>query len=166
MVIEGDLPLAFAENLEWLLFCQAFFPHASIPSRKVLTTRILRDELAFRHTKAEIHSKGQLVTLKVDGWKALKYHHSLKFMITSQTKLCIYIIYIYIYFQYSEFLKVHSIWVVNMLNQHETAQLLLEHTETIEVLLEQEWTVNIVAFTIDASNESKNAKSLFQTNII
>lgn len=160
MVVEGNLPLSFAENLEWLSFCQTFFPHVSIPSRKILTTRILRDELLFWCTKAQMHSKGQLVTLQVDRWTGLNYHHYLGFMITSQNEVCLYFIS-FCFINVLNSLKVHSIRVVNTSNQRKTAEILLEHTERIKALLEKEWNFTIVAFTTDASDKSRKARSLF-----
>lgn len=87
MIAEGNMPLHFVENRSWQLFCQRFTPHAIIPSRKVLTHRILPQELSRWRTLAESRLSGQSVTLQSDGWTGTNNRHYIAFLASTPTQV-------------------------------------------------------------------------------
>ena len=74
--------LSWVENPVWLDFCDDFFPHATNPTRKVLTSRILPSEVKYFQGVAKAKCKGKEITVQCDGFTARNHHHLVSFMIT------------------------------------------------------------------------------------
>lgn len=88
LTASAGFPLSWVDNTEWIDFCTEFLPAAKLPSRRVLTRRLLPEAVAGLRTSAKIATKGQNVTLQADGWTGLNNHHLLAFMITANGKVC------------------------------------------------------------------------------
>ena len=86
----AGLPLGWIENPEFLLFIQEFVhPSAVVPSRKVLTHRILPTiNREFRKKAQATIKKGSMATIQADGWSAINDHHLNAFMMTVERKVC------------------------------------------------------------------------------
>ena len=78
----------WVNNPEFVRFCQQFLPHAELPSRKVLSNRILPTML--RDIRAGIREKvnGQLATVQCGGWTGPNSHHLIAYMVTVGKKVC------------------------------------------------------------------------------
>ena len=90
LTASAGLPISWIENPEFILFCQEFVhSSASVPSRKVLTNRILPTiKREFRkRAQAEI-KEGSMATIQGDGWSAINEHHLNAFMMTVEQKVC------------------------------------------------------------------------------
>ncbi|KAH9046941.1 hypothetical protein EDB84DRAFT_1557976 [Lactarius hengduanensis] len=107
--------LSWVENPEWLDFCNDFVLQAKLPSRKVLTKRLLPQTLNELQQKAKQRVRGKNATASCDGWTGENFHHYIAFMIMVDK-------------------KVHTV--------------------------NSEWKVTVVAFTMDASGESRKARKL------
>ncbi|KAH9028010.1 hypothetical protein EDB84DRAFT_1588968 [Lactarius hengduanensis] len=124
--------LSWVENPEWLDFCNDFVPQAKSPSRKVLTKRLLPQTLNELQQKAKQRVRGKNATASCDGWTGENFHHYIAFMIMVDK-------------------KVHTVNTANNL-----FDLMLE----VLGRLQSEWKVTVVAFTTDASGESRKARKL------
>lgn len=84
------LPISWIENPEFILFCQEFIhPLASVPSRKVLTCRILPTiKREFQKRDQAAIKAGSMATIQGDGWSAINDHHLNAFMMTVERKVC------------------------------------------------------------------------------
>lgn len=89
LTASAGLPLSWIENPEFLLLCQEFVhPSANVPSRKVLTRRILPAiQREFRKRAQAAIKKGSKATVQADGWSAINDHHLNAFMITVEQKV-------------------------------------------------------------------------------
>jgi hypothetical protein len=81
--------LSWIENPEWELFCQEFIPMARIPSRGVLTRRIIPNTLSAMQQEARAGLAGGIGTLQADGWTGINFHHVIAFMIAVNGKVSI-----------------------------------------------------------------------------
>lgn len=88
----GNLPLSFVENVQFRIFCTKYIPQAKIPSRAVLTQRILCTELEEWRAKSIARVMGQAVTLQCDGWTGLNNQHYVAFMITAHKEVWFFLI--------------------------------------------------------------------------
>ena len=90
LTASAGLPLSWIENPEFLLFCQEFVhPSANVPSRKVLTHRILPSiKREFRKKAQAAIKEGTKATIQADGWSAINEHHLNAFMMTVEQKVC------------------------------------------------------------------------------
>lgn len=75
-------PLSWVENPIWLAFCAEYIPQAIVPSRKVLTKRIIPTEV--KRLRASHCAKwvGNFAMLQQDGWTGMNHHHFSAFMTT------------------------------------------------------------------------------------
>lgn len=83
LTASANFPLSWVENPVWLEFCDEFLPSAKIPSRRVLTTRLLPEEVKSFVAQAIKQTTDGDATMQADGWTGLNYHHLLAFMITA-----------------------------------------------------------------------------------
>ena len=90
LTASAGLPISWIENPEFTLFCQEFVhPSANIPSRKVLTRRILPTiKREFRKKAQAAIKRGSNATIQGDGWSAINEHHLNAFMMTVERKVC------------------------------------------------------------------------------
>lgn len=156
LIAEGNLPLRFSENRRWLLFCQMFMPHAKIPSRKVLTNRILPRELQHWRTQAYNRLSGQLVTLQSDGWTGINNRHYIAFIVTTPSQVCKLLLFLPHYLKCFQVLPVR---VFDVSADRKTAENLLALMEEVTRILHNTHII-VVAWTTDASGESRKARNL------
>ena len=90
MTASATLPISWIENPELILFCQEFVhPSAIVPSRKVMTRRILPAiKREFRKKAQALIKRGSKATIQGDGWSAINEHHLNAFMMTVEQKVC------------------------------------------------------------------------------
>ena len=90
LTASAGLSLGWVENPEFILFCQEFVhPSAVVPSRKVLTHRILPSvKREFRKNAQAATMEGSKATVQADGWSAINDHHLNAFMMTVDRKVC------------------------------------------------------------------------------
>lgn len=89
LTASAGLPISWIENPEFLLFCQEFVhPSAVVPSRKVMTNRILPNiNREFRKKAQAVIRPGSKATVQADGWTAVNDHHLNAFMMTVDQKV-------------------------------------------------------------------------------
>ena len=87
LTASAGLPLAWVDNVEWLLFLQDFLPAATPISRKVLTTRVTPNLVNQMRNDAKGVVKGQNGTIQADGWTGENHRHIIAFMITANQKV-------------------------------------------------------------------------------
>ncbi|EED82724.1 predicted protein [Postia placenta Mad-698-R] len=141
LTASAGLPLTWVENPEFLAFLDKFIPGAKAPSRKVLTQRLLPQTLSVLRAQAKKSADGHAATVQCDGWTAENFHHFIAFMITADR-------------------KVHTVRVHDASNERKTAESLLRLMEDVIQELETKWHVEVVAFTTDASGESRKARAM------
>ncbi|KAH9023574.1 hypothetical protein EDB83DRAFT_2208122, partial [Lactarius deliciosus] len=83
----AGFPLSWVENPEWLDFCNDFVPQAKLPSRKVLTKRLLPQTLNGLQQAAKQRVSGKNATASCDGWTGENFHHYIVFMIMVDKKV-------------------------------------------------------------------------------
>ncbi|KAE9385655.1 hypothetical protein BT96DRAFT_750704, partial [Gymnopus androsaceus JB14] len=143
LTASAGFSLSWVENPEFRALIQEFMPYAKIPSRKVLTNRLL-PKLAqtFRdRAQHDAQANNANVTAQCDGWSGVNHHHLIAFMITTNG-------------------KVRSVRVHDASKERKTAVNLLKLMLDVIAELETKWKVNVVAFTADASGESRKARKL------
>lgn len=59
--------------------------------------------------------------------------------------------------------QVHSVRVIDASAERKTADILLQHMLEVVHTLQHDWKITVVAFTTDASGESKKARKLLKT---
>lgn len=91
LTASAGLSLSWIENIEFITLIEELAPGAYIPSRKVLTTRIIPDLVKNIQTANKKKTEHGFVTLQADGWTAKNNRHFIAFMITliSQVSLSI-----------------------------------------------------------------------------
>ena len=88
LTVACNFPLNWVENFEALRFFENFVPEASLPSRKVLTNRLIPTELEHFRAEAKQHAAGSLATIQCDDWTGLNKHHLVAFMLTANQRVC------------------------------------------------------------------------------
>lgn len=81
LTASAGLPLRWVENPEWLALCERFLPSAKIPSRKVLTQRLIPATLKGFKKTAQDRCQGLEGTVSYDGWTGGNHHHYIAFMV-------------------------------------------------------------------------------------
>ncbi len=80
--------MSWTENPVWIDFCEKFVdPKAKNPSRRVLTARILPNEVKSHREDAKKECAGKPATVQCDGFTAQNKHHLVSFMITVGRKV-------------------------------------------------------------------------------
>jgi hypothetical protein len=87
LTVSGGLPLSWVDNANWIGFCQEFLPFASLPSRKVLTQRLIPGAANELRSQAKAAAKGKEATLQADGWTGQNNHHLIAVMISVDEKV-------------------------------------------------------------------------------
>ena len=87
LTASANLPFSWVDNPVWQTFCDEFIPAAKLPSRKVLTTRIIPRLVTELRDAAKAEAKGKNVTVQADGWTGENHHHLIAFMITAEKKV-------------------------------------------------------------------------------
>ncbi|KAF8893624.1 hypothetical protein BD779DRAFT_1609915 [Infundibulicybe gibba] len=136
-------PFLWVENPEWLRFVREFIPNAVSPSRRVLTNRLIHDEVKLYRAMAKLDCNGQNSTLQYDGWTGINNHHFLVFQMSSSNR------------------TIHTVCVIDTSGERKTAELLLEKLGAVKKDVEKKWGVVVVAITGDASGESLRARKDF-----
>ncbi|KAI9069378.1 hypothetical protein FKP32DRAFT_1692719 [Trametes sanguinea] len=139
LTASAGLPFSWIENPVWLSFCDEFLPSAKVPSRTTLSRRLLRDEVKLFRTQAVKRTAGANATLQADGWTGINNHHLVAFMLTGKR-------------------EVHAVRVIDTSSERKTADKFLKHIEDVLNETSKEWKVKIIAFTSDASGESRAAR--------
>ncbi|KAI0072466.1 hypothetical protein K474DRAFT_1711580 [Panus rudis PR-1116 ss-1] len=83
----ANLPLRWVEDPEVIALFQRFVPAAHIPSRKVLTKRLIPTEVNNLRTASHNKTVGALATGQADGWSGGNFHHYLVFMMIADGKV-------------------------------------------------------------------------------
>jgi len=89
LTASAGLPISWIENPEFILFCQEFVHQsASVPSRKVMTRRILPNiKREFKKKAQAAIKEGSKATIQGDGWSAINDHHLNAFMMAVERKV-------------------------------------------------------------------------------
>lgn len=133
--------LNWVENPEVVAFFQMFMPQATLPSRGVLTRRIIPQTLNVLRKDVRQLRPGALGTLQADGWTGLNSHHLIAFMFAVEG-------------------KVYTVRVHDASSERKTAEHLLQLMLEVIESIRKEWGVEPIAFTTDASGESRKARRL------
>ncbi|KAE9388778.1 hypothetical protein BT96DRAFT_773704, partial [Gymnopus androsaceus JB14] len=143
LTASGGFSLSWVENLEFHSLIQEFMPSAKIPSRKVLTNRLLpKVAQSFReNAQLDAQANSANVTAQCDGWSGINHHHLIAFMMTVNQ-------------------KVRSVCVYDASKERKTAENLFKLMLEVITELQDKWKVNVAAFTTDASGESRKARKL------
>ena len=155
----ANFPLAWIENPEVLAFFDEFIPGAKVPTRKVLTNRIIPAEVDKLRRQAMKNVSGSEVTIQCDGWTALNTHHYIAFMMTTSTRQESLVIDLFPPFAHV-ILQVYTIQVHDASSEGKTAENLLALILMVKNTVEKDWGVTVVAVTSDASGESSKARRL------
>ncbi|KAK0501979.1 hypothetical protein EDD18DRAFT_1064873 [Armillaria luteobubalina] len=135
LTASAGFALSWVENPEWVAFCDDFLPAAKVPSRKVITNRLLPTTLEAMCASIRHEAAGKSVTAQCDGWSGQNHHHYLAFMATVDG-------------------KVWTVLVDDTSDERKTTENLLHKMIKVIKILENEWGVCVIAFTTDASGES------------
>ncbi|CDO74573.1 hypothetical protein BN946_scf184771.g9 [Trametes cinnabarina] len=139
LTASAGLPFSWIENPVWLSFCDEFLPSAKVPSRTTLSRRLLRDEVKLFRAQAITRTAGANATLQADGWTGINNHHLVAFMLTGKR-------------------EVHAVCVVDTSHERKTADNFVKHVEEVLQETGEKWKVKVIAFTSDASGESRAAR--------
>ncbi|TFK58863.1 hypothetical protein BDN72DRAFT_781483, partial [Pluteus cervinus] len=140
LTASAGFALSWVENPEWVSFCQEFLPSAKLFSRKSLSDRILPTTLKTIRDEAKTTTKGQKVTLQCDGWTGVNNHHFQAFMMTTEER------------------KLFTVGVSDTSSSRKTAANLLVLMKEIMNTVQRDWGAIVIAFTTDASGESRRAR--------
>lgn len=83
----AGIPLAWVDNPDVEDLIEFLQPAAKIPSRKVLTKRIIPRVVNEFRQRAKAEAKGHNATLESDGWTGVNHHHFVSFMISVNGKV-------------------------------------------------------------------------------
>ncbi|KAI0719371.1 ribonuclease H-like domain-containing protein [Cerioporus squamosus] len=139
--------LSWVENPIWLEFCDTFLPDANIPSRKVLTQRIIPNQVVHFRGIAQKTCRGKLVTVQCDGFTACNRHHIVAFMITVGG-------------------RVYSVRTFDTSTEPKTAEFLIRMMRQVIELVEKDWGARVIAMTSDCSGESRLARELLVERVV
>ncbi|KAI0075641.1 hypothetical protein K474DRAFT_1599419 [Panus rudis PR-1116 ss-1] len=137
----ANLPLSWVENLAVLNFFSEFLPPAEIPSRKVLTNRLIPDELRVHRAKVQAQVSGADATGICDGWTGVNSHHYIVFMLVALNES-------------------HIVTLHDASDERKTADILYDLMLKSIEKMEQEYKVNVIGYTTDSSGESKKARKM------
>jgi hypothetical protein len=135
--------LSWIENPEVVSFFQMFLPQANLPSRGVLTLRLLSQTLSIMQTDLRQSLRGAIGTGQADGWSGVNSHHLIAFMFAARG-------------------KVYTVRVHDASLEGKTAENLLKLMLEVIDTLKKDWGVELIAFTMDASGESRKAQRLLR----
>jgi hypothetical protein len=82
LTASAGLSLSWIENIEFITMIEELSPAAHIPSREVLTTRIIPNLVQHIQTMNKKKTEHGFVTLQADGWTAKNNRYFIAFMIT------------------------------------------------------------------------------------
>jgi hypothetical protein len=91
LTVSAGFPLSWVDNTEWIDFCTKFLPATSLPSQKTLTYHLLPTAVEELRASARAAAKGHEATLQADRWTGINNHHLLAFIITADSKACIFL---------------------------------------------------------------------------
>ncbi|KAF4622376.1 hypothetical protein D9613_009287 [Agrocybe pediades] len=143
LTASAGFPLSWVTNPEFIEFCKTFIPNAVVPSRKSLTRRIIPSILSTIRIETRSRAAGKLLTVQCDGWTGENSIHFVAFMASAAKQL-------------------YTVRVNDTTIERKTAENLLVQMEDVILHLESDWRAKVIAFTTDASGESKKARSLLQ----
>ncbi|KAJ7938633.1 hypothetical protein B0H13DRAFT_1460255, partial [Mycena leptocephala] len=135
--------LSWVENPEVVSFFQTFLPQANLPSRGVLTRRLVPQTLSVLQKDLRQSLQGAIGTGQADGWTAVNSHHLIAFMFAARG-------------------KVYTVRVHDASLERKTAEILLKLMLEVIETLKKDWGVELIAFTTDASGESRKARRLLR----
>ncbi|KAI0073388.1 hypothetical protein K474DRAFT_1603428, partial [Panus rudis PR-1116 ss-1] len=139
----ANLPLRWVEDPEVIALFQRFIPAAHIPSRKVLTKRLIPTEVNNLRTASHNKTVGALATGQADGWSGGNFHHYLAFMMIADG-------------------KVKTVMLHDASSERKDANKLLEHMLQALETMERDHKVTVIGFTTDSSGESLKARKLLK----
>ncbi|KAF7322734.1 hypothetical protein HMN09_00052300 [Mycena chlorophos] len=99
-------PLSWVENPEVIEFFQLFLPGAVLPTRGVLTRRLLANTLKTLQDAVWKPLHGAMGTLQADGWTGVNFHHLVGIMFAAAG-------------------SVHTVWVHDASDERTTARISL-----------------------------------------
>ncbi|KAJ8515209.1 hypothetical protein ONZ45_g7358 [Pleurotus djamor] len=142
MIASAGIPLSFVENPEFIQFIAQYLPSgARAPSRYRLTSRTMPTVIKRLKDDIILAVKGSFGTAQCDGWTGDNHHHYIAFMVNVEAKI-----------------YTHS--VVDTSLERKTAEILYQHMLDCIRGLKSKWGLTIIAFTTDASGESRKARQL------
>ena len=159
LTASAGLPLTWVENPEFLSLCNKFIPAAKVPSRKVLTSRLLPRAVDGIRLEIRKAVTGMHATAQADGWSGINSHHYIAFMATVNGNVSMLYYFMFTLLIAIYLYQVHTVRVHDASGERKTAdnlyQLMLEVLATLEI----DWKVIVVGFTTDASGEARLARS-------
>ncbi len=141
------------KNPEVLCLFSDFLPLAKLPSRKVLTQRLLPQVLDQQRSHVIHEAAGANVMGQCDGWSGENHHHYIAFMAAVNGKVCIVLALFNSLMQ--EFIQIQTVCVYDASKERKTAANLLKLIKEVIEILEHKWHVQVIAFVSDASGESR-----------
>ncbi|KAI0693131.1 ribonuclease H-like domain-containing protein [Cerioporus squamosus] len=111
------------------------------PICKVLTQRIIPNQVVHFRGIAQKTCRGKLVTVQCDGFTASNRHHIVAFMITVGG-------------------RVYSVRTFDTSTEPKTAEFLIRMMRQVIELVEKDWGARVIAMTSDCSGESRLAREL------
>ncbi len=87
LTASAGFSFSWVGNPEFVKFCQEFLPGAKVPSRRVLSNRILPTMLKTVRDNIREQVRGGLATVQCDGWTGSNNHHLVAFMVTVGTNV-------------------------------------------------------------------------------
>ncbi|KAK6978267.1 hypothetical protein R3P38DRAFT_2393789, partial [Favolaschia claudopus] len=137
----ANFSLNWVENPEVLSFFQEHLPQANLPSRNVLTRRLIPQTLKAMQIEVRGPLKNMPGTVQADGWSGINSHHLIAFMVAVNG-------------------KIYTVRVHDASLERKTAENLLKLMLEVLDTLEKEWGLVPIGFTTDASGESRKARRL------
>lgn len=83
MTASCGFSFTWIEDIEVQDFMADFIPNAILPGCRVVSDRLVPEEVDKYRRKAQDRSRGSLATLQCDGWTGGNHHHLLAFMMTT-----------------------------------------------------------------------------------
>ncbi|KZV72990.1 hypothetical protein PENSPDRAFT_627883 [Peniophora sp. CONT] len=137
----AGLPFQWCIDDEWLNFCQDFLPWATVPRPNTVSSTLIPAELEHYRVAARRSTRGGLATGQCDGWSGGNSKHFVAFMMMVAR-------------------LIHVVSLLDTSTERKTADLLLPHIKNAIIAMERDFGVTVVAFTTDASGESRKARML------
>ncbi|CDO74545.1 hypothetical protein BN946_scf184632.g2 [Trametes cinnabarina] len=116
----ANFALSWVQNPVWLTICDEFLPSFKPPTRRTLTSRLLRDEVKYFRSQAQQQTANAEATLQADGWTGINNHHLIAFMMNVNR-------------------EVHTVRVLDTSHERKTAPNFLKHIEETLRAVGEDW---------------------------
>ncbi|KAH6873589.1 hypothetical protein BKA70DRAFT_1379130 [Coprinopsis sp. MPI-PUGE-AT-0042] len=142
ITVACGFPLSWLDNPRVIQFFDQWFPGAKLPSRKVVTGRIIPTLVKKSREQVIASIKGQSMTLQGDGWTGINQRHVVAFMVGMNG-------------------KVYTVDVVDSTIERRTAEQFLGLLEAAYEKASKEMLVKVIGVVTNASGESAKARHDF-----